>query len=263
MPFPKTDRVLYEKNPLHRVICQLRFPRILKIDSDLPSDFQDHIRDEYPLFTEKRKGQPELPRELIGQLPDELVNLISPSESRKVYEFSSPDENWIVTLSSDSLALTAREYKRWEEFADHFQTSLNAFNRIYSTRFYSRVGLRYQNVIRRTSLELQGAPWSTVLKPYIAGILSAGDSIYQSVKGTIDTTEIELSDGNSLVRIRHGLIDSAGEICYLIDNDFFTTQRTEAGNEFDRLNYFNQRSGRLFRWCIERGLHEKMAPRAI
>ena len=49
MPFPEATRVIYHKNPLTDVICQLRFPPILKIDSEIPSLFQDTIREQYPL----------------------------------------------------------------------------------------------------------------------------------------------------------------------------------------------------------------------
>jgi len=32
MPFPEVKRVIYEHNPLDKVICQLRFPPILRIE---------------------------------------------------------------------------------------------------------------------------------------------------------------------------------------------------------------------------------------
>jgi hypothetical protein len=46
------ERVLYEKNPLESVICQVRFPTILRVDSEVPSDFQDRIRGRFPIFSE-------------------------------------------------------------------------------------------------------------------------------------------------------------------------------------------------------------------
>jgi hypothetical protein len=36
MPFPAAERVTFQKNPLNEVICQLRFPPILKIDHHEP-----------------------------------------------------------------------------------------------------------------------------------------------------------------------------------------------------------------------------------
>ncbi|MBL8785507.1 MAG: TIGR04255 family protein, partial [Deltaproteobacteria bacterium] len=49
---PESPRVIYASNPLADVICQVRFPRILRIDNELPADFQDAIRGQFPHFAE-------------------------------------------------------------------------------------------------------------------------------------------------------------------------------------------------------------------
>jgi hypothetical protein len=43
-PFPESERIIYAKNPLESVICQLRFPAILKISSEPPVEFQETLR---------------------------------------------------------------------------------------------------------------------------------------------------------------------------------------------------------------------------
>lgn len=53
MPFPDVPRVIYEINPLDEVICQLRFPPVLKIDTEVPAGFQEQIRDDYPFYESK------------------------------------------------------------------------------------------------------------------------------------------------------------------------------------------------------------------
>jgi hypothetical protein len=40
MEFPEAERVIYSRNPLAEVACQLRFPRILALDERIPADFQ-------------------------------------------------------------------------------------------------------------------------------------------------------------------------------------------------------------------------------
>ena len=52
MPFPDSERVIYQRNPLLEVICQLRFPSILRIDSEAPAVFQERVRKEYPMYQE-------------------------------------------------------------------------------------------------------------------------------------------------------------------------------------------------------------------
>ncbi len=67
MPFPSANRVIFKRNPLKEVICQLRFPPILKIDSEIPANFQDLIRNEFPKY--KETGEQ---REIPIPNPDEL-----------------------------------------------------------------------------------------------------------------------------------------------------------------------------------------------
>ena len=55
MPFPEAERVVYRQNPLDRVVCQLKFPPILKIEREIPVEFQDRIRKDFPGFYEKRE----------------------------------------------------------------------------------------------------------------------------------------------------------------------------------------------------------------
>ena len=50
MPFPESERVVFRRNTLAEVICQLRFPPILEIAAKDPAAFQEQIRAEYPLY---------------------------------------------------------------------------------------------------------------------------------------------------------------------------------------------------------------------
>ena len=52
MPFPDATRVIFDANPLDEVICQVKFPPILRIETD-PAAFQDQIRAEYPNYESK------------------------------------------------------------------------------------------------------------------------------------------------------------------------------------------------------------------
>ena len=52
MPFPKVKRFVYKTNLLDEVICQVRFPPILKIDTETPAAFQEVLRSSYPYLTE-------------------------------------------------------------------------------------------------------------------------------------------------------------------------------------------------------------------
>lgn len=107
MPFPESPRVVYKEHPLSQVIGQLRFPRILCIDSEAPVAYQEKIRKQYPLFQEKLIE--EIPAEMTGFLSPKLINALSSSD-KKAYDFMSNDKLWAVGLTSEFIALTSYHY---------------------------------------------------------------------------------------------------------------------------------------------------------
>src|SRR5688572_26663011 len=144
MPFPEIQRVLYERNPIVRVICQLRFPSILRIESELPAAFQECIRREYPLFKEKPAGGIELPADLVKMINAEVALKVG----GRSYTFVSKDDVFSISLTRDFLALTANAYDRWENFRQHLDGPHRAMVEVYQPAFYTRIGLRYRDVIK-------------------------------------------------------------------------------------------------------------------
>ena len=256
MVFPTSARVLYGTNPLEQVICQLRFPPILRIDSGSVADFQDVIREEYPLYSEG-EGIPEFPFPELAKLRPQGPG---PSPEKN---FSSADEKWTIALSRDFIALATECYERWEDFHKRLRHAVDALEQVYNPAFYTRVGLRYKDKIHRSRLNLGDVPWSELLVPDILAEL--GSELADAVREAEHVVLIDLGEASSTVRIRHGLMKevSTGEEVYSIDADFFTNQRS-APNVIDtRLDYFNTQAGRFFRWCLTDKLHHAMAPQPI
>jgi uncharacterized protein (TIGR04255 family) len=75
MQFPDYERVIYERNPLNEVLCQLRFPSILKVTSQQPVEFQEVIRTDYPILNIKRPVELPVPNQtpelttILGSIP--------------------------------------------------------------------------------------------------------------------------------------------------------------------------------------------------
>src|ERR1700687_3478435 len=143
MSFPDASRVIYDKSPLEEVVCQVKFPAILKIEAQEPVSFQERVRKEYPLLNEKS------PIELPPGMPTEIAKLtlaqVPFRTGKPAYEFASADEQWTVNLTRDFLALTSKKYKRWEGFKDHLATPMDALLSEYVPTFFSRIGLRYRD----------------------------------------------------------------------------------------------------------------------
>ncbi|MFG0287022.1 MAG: TIGR04255 family protein [Rhodopirellula sp. JB044] len=257
MLFPDSPRVLYGKNPLVQVIMQIRFPQILRIASDLPADFQDRIRDDYPLYREKREASIGLPAGLEKLLPSEAL-----PKSDVAYEFSSDDGNWTLSLTSGFLALSCRCYERWEGFSERLEPGMTALRDIYKPQFFTRLGLRYQNLITRSALEIDGTDWKELLEPHISGEMAT--EIAPQIAHIAREMRVESDDGTK-VQVRHGFVPrtDGDEICYSIDADFFTDSRLTNDQISPTLDNYHIEAGRLFRWCISERLHTAMDPQAI
>src|SRR6266852_706318 len=73
-PFPEFTRVIYQRNPLVEVVCQLRFSPILRIDTDPPAEFQDRIRSAFP----SSKGAHRRPAAIASGPPTANCQFLSP-----------------------------------------------------------------------------------------------------------------------------------------------------------------------------------------
>lgn len=259
MPFPETNRVVYKKNPLVQVICQFRFHPILRIDDKQPVDFQEKIRKYYPVFRDKASENLPFPEAVIDQLPPEMLSLFN--VGNRAFEFANLDNEWVISLTKDFFALTTSDYVRWEEFKSKLEYSFNTFVDLYSPAPFTRIGLRYRNIIKRSELNLETVEWTELLQDYLVADLKTLQKVGQITElGHVLT--LHLDDNLTKVRIRHGLVknNDKKEDYYLIDNDFFTDQITEVKNGIVTLDRFNRENHRLFRWCITDRLHQSMEP---
>jgi len=255
MPFPETPRVVYEHNPLEAVICQLRFPALLRIESEVPAAFQEAVRGKYPMLREERTI--DLP---VG-MPSEVADLVKQfTAQRAAYEFATSDNSYVLSLTRDFMALTATAYERWEGFEEHLRVGLDALIDIYKPADFMRVGLRYRNVICRSEVGLKGTPWTQLLRPEVLGELTDG-TVGPSIMELKREILVALPSGK--VRIRHGLASHArtGEECYVVDEDLFLEEQTEVGRALEVLTEFHTEAGRAFRWFISPVLHDALRPR--
>lgn len=263
MLFPESERVLYKNNPLVEVICQLRFPTILRIREGQLADFQDMIRRDYPGYSEQEPSiavPPQLPKELAAII--EHINIPPALITRR---FSTKDSKRFISLSEDFMALAETNYERWESFREEIIKVESALKKVYEPAFYSRVGLRYRDIISRRSLGLTKVGWQDLLKAHI--IAELGDKEVSGAISRIQTRVIikipEIPDGQ--IVLNHGLITPNGsdEECYLIDADFSVERKEGVSEPFQILDKFNRLAGRLFRWAIIEKLHNAMGPRTI
>jgi uncharacterized protein (TIGR04255 family) len=248
MTFPNSKRVVFGRNPIAQVICQLKFPPILEILTAPPAEFQKDIRGDYPLYV--REDNAGLPRE-IAEFMAKLPGSGQIAES-VVHKFATEDGTRNVALGKDFVSVTATRYERWQRFEAHVSDAIKPLETIYRPAFYTRLGLRYVNAIDRTALGLGNRDWKDLLNAAFVGVL-ASEQVAGNVVNFQAQTVIDLKDNvpGAFVAMRIGLkSDSPGRSVFIIDNDFFMEGKTESHDVIKILDEFNHLDGNLFRWAI-------------
>jgi uncharacterized protein (TIGR04255 family) len=255
--FPEAPRTLYTRNPLEQVICQVRFPTILKIEAHPPAEFQELIRDLLPVVARTTNA-------MAMQVPQELLKAMGVPASGSGYSFSSEDETVTANLTADSLTVSTDDYVRWEQFWGACERCFEGLVDTYKPNFYIRLGLRYRNVINRAQLGLKNSPWSTLLNVQVLGELAIPDweAMATECRRII---RCKSADGGDAVHFQHGILSSEDddEQNYLIDFDFYRDGRIEVDEAPGVFARFNRRSGRSFRWAIADDLHAALEPRPL
>ena len=262
MPFPQTPREIYRNNPLDGVIFQLRFPTILSITAGPPVQFQEEIRREYPWFTQQ--GPPDIP-----DMPPEVRDIVQGfglPQAPLTYAFETENRTRKITLAQDSVSVQESQYRQWGDFRSEMERAESILRSLYAPAFYTRVGLRYQDVLDRSLYGLDETPWAELLNPIFLGILGSPEIAPDVVRQSQSQVALAIPDvdGGQVV-LQHGIVakEGADSPLYLIDADFSTQSRCNSDDAFNVADKFNRWAGHLFRWAITDTLREKLDPDAV
>jgi len=236
------ERFKYGRTGLKTVVCQLRFNPILKIGQELPVEFQDQVRHEFPKFIkEESTGFVIGPGGAAEALPS----------SPAVWSFGTEDDGWTASLGVESLSLETTRYQDFPDFERRFSVIEAALHSLHGIDHYVRVGLRYINVFQ--SDEFPGG-WTDKFNTQLLGPM--GDAILGSE--VVEARQIfGMADDDWTVRIRHGTENGN----YHLDIDHATQARTDAEDVPERVRAFNRRIYQVFRWAISETMHQEMEPR--
>jgi uncharacterized protein (TIGR04255 family) len=252
--FPHSPRVIYRKAPLLQVTCQFHFPPVLRIDGQVPAEFQDRVRQTFPLVE----------RQLLPQLPPEIVQALTAQVGSGGYKFLTEDRSSTITLTSTSLSFGTLSYQGWECFHEQFRLPLSALLDIYQPSFFLRIGLRYQNIIERERIGLAGVPWSQLLRKEILAELAVKE-FEENVQEARRVLRVGMPSHRAIMMFQHGFGKAQGknESGYLMDFDFSSAEKTEVKDAESVLDKLNEGAGRAFRWCITDALHNALEPVAL
>jgi len=111
----------------------------------VPVGFQEAIRAEYPTLNTSRAIElPFLSNPQTNSPPIVMGQGLT-------YEFLDKAGKWKLVLSSDFIALSTMSYEKWEDFRSRLSTAIDLLVEHYSPSHFTRVGLRYQDLIIRSA----------------------------------------------------------------------------------------------------------------
>ena len=260
--FSNEKRCIYRRNQLAEVVCQLRFPEILKIESAMPVDFQESIRDEYPRYV-SRKENP-LPK-LQGTPGNMQLQKQNPITN---HQFASADGVWRVNLTSKFISLTCTRYTSWEDFAAKLDKPLVAFIRTYHPAYFERVGLRYMNFFSRKDLDLEGTPFREMFSPCYLGPLA--EPSVNEINFTRCGLDFETAVGHGCRARIHagpGLVRKNGrqdtESKFILDMDLYMQGNIPINTCVGALQTLHLQADSIFRGAITDVTHDAMDPARI
>lgn len=245
--FSHRTRYVYDTNPLAEVICQLRFPEILTIQTQLPDAFQERIRHQFPKYTLRKERLP-------GQ-----------KEETNNYQFSSADGVWRVNLTSKFISLACSRYTCWENFANMLDKPLAAFIQVYTPAYFERVGLRYLNFISRKRLGLEDCAFRDLIESRFLGILSDNDvNEAATVRCSVDADTALRGGCRVKIHAGPGKISRNGtpdpEVNFIFDMDLYMSGNVPVNVSAGALQTLHSHSYNIFRNAITDTLHEAMGP---
>lgn len=180
-------KFIYEKHQLIEVICQLRFPTILSIDTEVPAAFQDTIRSRFPKYEQR----------------EETLPTAGGMKKQKNHSFISDDGSYKLSLTQSFIALSTMRYKSWEDFAAWLDEPLVHFINVYKPAYFERIGLRYVNGFSREALELGDRRWNDLIQSRYLGVLD--DDGVDEASVTKCGTDVEMKlGGNCAVKLHAG-----------------------------------------------------------
>ena len=260
--FSNEPRVSYENPQLVEVVCQLRFPEILMINTTEPAAFQELIRRDYPMHV---KNLEQLPPKIVQGKPVAQAPVNN-------YQFISADSRSKISLTKSFVALSTHAYGSWEQFAGRLDAVIAAFIETYHPSWFTRVGLRYINAVSRTRLGLEETGWEALIRPPFLGILAHPDVQESMLLKDEQTIALQLPGGaKTNIKCGPGLMRKTNtatrqtqeEKVFMLDLDLFMDGRLELNQTVPALNILHANADDLFRGAITDTLHDAMGPREL
>jgi uncharacterized protein (TIGR04255 family) len=248
--FPKMQEIKLNKPPLDEVICQVRFLPILSIARELPTDFQESIRDRFPGF--------EVQQGVLLQFPTTGVNekpIMEPTP--KIYRFLTADKRSSVALTTDFCAITTKSYCQWSTFIEDLNLVGNTVVKKYHPSHATRIGLRFINKFTRKNTK------SKTIQEILALFREELTCLIQTEAWQEPNdfiSQMVLADNHAKLALRVGFGKEQKEPFFVLDFDYFEDGQLRIENLTSIVQKYHAKIYDAFRWCLKNESLERFEP---
>lgn len=223
----------YKRNFLQQAVCELRFPTLMELgESRPPASLVSALRKEYPHL--------ELGNEVT------LGIGVGAAGANNTHIFRSAKLTWTVSLKQSAVSIETTAYTDYANMKERVLRVVEAASKIIDSDFFTRIGLRYINVIDSGTNPVDG--W---VNPDLVAPIRSGH--FNEINEYAGKLQVATSDGGCL--LQHGIRlkpQQRGEPVppdYVLDIDTFRNEVTlsETGAVLDGMH---AQAFNVFDWAL-------------
>lgn len=223
---PDREPVEFARNFIRTAVCELRFPTLMEIEGKALTRLQRDLRKSLPNYEKQR---------VVGV--DATAGETGEAEVRHV--FSSRKKDFVFTFRTWAIGIEATKYTRFEDFFRLVADVLDVAVPVIDSDFFTRVGLRYLNLIPIEDGDFSGWMNPELVGPLERGVFGTVSRYLQEIRGR--------AKGGSYT-FKHGFVQQ-DQAAYLLDYDFFA-EDVEIPETADILRAFRREAFSFFMWSI-------------
>jgi len=255
------SHVRLDAAPLAMVLCQVRWPEIGYLQEDISARANSlgGLLKDYPLFS----SSPEI---VFNVTPQGVTH----SESGFVYQWSTPDRSWIVSLGGTFMTLISKDYETFPVFESKLAGVLSKVKQVLEVPLIDRIGVRYVNQISDVD---QVSRIGELVRPEILGYQALAPSTSEaSLIQALNQASFQV--GDSTLQVRSGIIP-AGELLdpaletldgpsWVLDIDAFSQFEMEfdVDSVLAQVSKLSDTAYDFFTWVITQGFIDEFRGKA-
>lgn len=226
-----TDR--YKRNFLRQAVCELRFPTLMELGEQRPpSSFVKALRRDYPHL----------------ELNNEFTVGIGAGNTgaSNVHIFRSAKLNWSITLKQSAITIETTSYSGFDALRERLTKLVEAAAQIIDSDFFTRIGLRYINVVSS-----EGEPVTDWVNPALTAPITS--AIFSGISDFGGRVQMTAEDGGCI--FQHGITFpqvTGGVIAkpeFLLDIDTFRSE-VLVSDAMAAVDIMHQQAFDIFDWSL-------------